>query len=209
MRIEKTGDAPHSEIGRTFCYPDFDMANEAVVIIDVQNAILNIPGMARRVETHAALDAVVAKIATLLRCARNRGIPVLFVQHDGPTNHRLERGSPGWQLRPEIIPALGEPVVHKSACDSFFETPLAADLESRKIGKLIIAGCMTQYCVDTSVRRAVSLGYDVTLMADGHMTADSGGLRFDQIIAHHNALLDGFDAGDHSVRVAPLNQIFL
>jgi hypothetical protein len=75
-----------------------------------------------------------------------------------------------------MTPALGEPVVHKSACDSFFETPLAAELESRKIGKLIIAGCMTQYCVDTSVRRAVSLGYDVMLMADGHMTADSGGL---------------------------------
>jgi nicotinamidase-related amidase len=207
MSICKTGRASYSESGRTVCYSNSDMANEAIVIIDVQNAILTIPDMARPAETHGTLDAVVARIATLIRCARNGGIPVLFVQHDGPTNHRLERGSPGWQLRPEITPALGEPVVHKSACDSFFETSLAAELESRKIGKLIVAGCMTQYCVDTSVRRAVSLGYDVTLMADGHMTADSGGLRFDQIIAHHNALLDGFYAGNHSVQVAPLDRI--
>jgi len=102
---------------------------------------------------------------------------------------------------------VGEPVIHKTACDAFFETSLAAELESHKIGRLIVAGCMTQYCIDTSVRRAVSLGYDVTLVADGHMTADSGGLRFEQIIAHHNALLDGFDAGDHSARVVPLDQI--
>jgi nicotinamidase-related amidase len=182
------------------------MANQAVVIIDVQNAILRVPGMARPMETHLALDAVVGRIAALIQRARNRAIPVLFVQHDGQPGHRLELGSPGWSIRPEIAPAPGEPVIHKSACDSFFQTTLAAELQSRNIGKLIVAGCMTQYCVDTSVRRAVSLGYDVTLIADGHMTADSDALTFDQIIAHHNALLDGFDAGSHSVRVAPLKQ---
>jgi len=66
---------------------------------------------------------------------------------------------------------------------------------------------MTQYCVGTSVRRAVSLGYDVTLAEDGHLTADSESLTFDQIIAHHKVLLDGFDAGKHSVRVEPFKQI--
>ena len=38
---------------------------------------------------------------------------------------------------------------------------------------------MTQYCVDTIVRRAVSLGYEVTLVGDGHMTADSDALTFE------------------------------
>lgn len=185
------------------------MANEAVVIIDVQNAVLDLPGMVRREETTAALKAVTGRIATLIQRARDRSIPVLFVQHNGPPGHRLEPGLSGWQIRPEIAPAPGEPVVQKSACDAFFETTLAAELESRNISKLAVAGCMTQYCVDTSVRRAVSLGYDVTLIADGHMTADSGELTFDQIIQHHNALLDGFDAGNYSVRVIPLDQILL
>jgi nicotinamidase-related amidase len=134
-------------------------------------------------------------------------VPVLFVQHDGPPGHRLQKGSPGWQIRSEIAPASGEPVIHKTACDSFFETTLAAELQTRKIGRLIAAGCMTQYCVDTTVRRAVSLGYDVTLVADAHMTTDMGTLTFEQIIAHHNALLEGFEAGGHSVRVVPLHQI--
>jgi len=183
------------------------MENEALVIIDVQNAILGTPVIARQIENQLALDAVVTRIVALVERARSRGIPVLFVQHDGQLGHRLEQRSPGWQIRSEIAPAPGEHVIHKSACDSFFQTTLSCELASRNIGKLIVAGCMTQYCVDTSVRRAVSVGYDVTLVADGHMTADSGELTFDQIIAHHNALLDGFDAGSHSVHVVPLKQI--
>jgi nicotinamidase-related amidase len=183
------------------------MTNEALVIIDVQNAILLPPNTERRARNHSALDEVIAHIAGLIAAARAHSVPVLFVQHDGGPGHRLERGSVGWQIRPEIAPATNEPVIHKSACDSFFETTLAAELEARKIQKLIVAGCMTQYCIDTTVRRAVSLGYDVTLVADGHMTEDSGGLRFEQIIAHHNALLDGFDAGAHAVQVLPHEQI--
>jgi nicotinamidase-related amidase len=185
------------------------MAQDALVIIDVQNAILDIPHLQRRVETRSAFDALVARIATLIERARKRTIPVFFVQHDGPSGHRLERGLPGWRIRQEILPAHDEPIIHKKACDSFFETTLGFELSSQKIDRMIVAGCMTEYCVDTTVRRAVSLGYDVTLVADGHLTADSGSLTFDQIIAHHNSLLDGFDAGNRSVRIAPSAQIFL
>jgi nicotinamidase-related amidase len=184
------------------------MLNEAMVIIDVQNAILGSADSPRRIENHAALDVVVARIAAMIGRARSQGVPVLFVQHAGPAGHRLEAGTPGWQIRPEIAPVASDPVIHKTACDSFFETTLTMELKSRRIGKLIVAGCMTQYCVDTTVRRAVSLGYDVTLVSDGHMTADFGELTYEQIIAHHNALLDGFDAGSHAVRVVPHDQIF-
>jgi nicotinamidase-related amidase len=184
------------------------MPNEAMIIIDVQNAILGSADTPRQMENLAALDEVVARIAALIGRARSRGIPVLFVQHDGPAGHRLEAGTPGWQIRQEIAPVKGESVVHKRACDSFFETTLTAELERRQIGKLIVACCMTQYCVDTTVRRAVSLGYDVTLVSDGHMTSDLGELTYEQIIAHHNALLDGFDAGAHAVQVVPHDQVF-
>jgi nicotinamidase-related amidase len=183
------------------------MPSEAIVVIDVQNAILGPADTPRRIENRAALDEVVARIATLLARARSKGIPVLFVQHDGPVGHRLQSGTPGWGIRPEIAPIAGEPVIRKKACDSFFETTLATELESRRIGTLIVAGCMTQFCVDTTVRRAVSLGFDVLLVSDGHMTADSGGLTFEQIVAHHNALLNGFDAGSHTVRVVPHEQV--
>lgn len=40
------------------------------------------------------------------------------------------------------------------------------------VNGLIVAGCRTECCVDTTVLRAVSRGYDVMLASDAHTTAD-------------------------------------
>lgn len=183
------------------------MEEQAVIVIDVQNAILDKPNLPRRAETLADLDKVVDAIAQLLQWARRNAIPVLFVQHNGGKGDRLETGTYGWEIRKEIAPAEGEPIIPKTACDSFFETTLRTELEKRQVKKLIIAGCMTQYCIDTTTRRAVSLGYDVTLVSDGHTTADIGNLTHEQIIAHHNFTLNGFDAGEHIVSVRALKEV--
>jgi nicotinamidase-related amidase len=184
-----------------------DAKDTALVVIDVQRGILDIPGLARKKEIDQALVGTVQRIASLLERARRARIPVLYVQHDGGPGHRLEPNTPGWPIRQEISPLSAEPVIRKRACDAFFETRLQEELAARNVKQLVIAGCMTQYCIDTSVRRAVSLGFDVVLAADGHTTADTPTLRFEQIIAHHNALLDGFDAGNHEVRVVPASDI--
>lgn len=49
---------------------------------------------------------------------------------------------------------------------------------------------MSQYCIDTTIRRATSLGYDVTLVGDAHGTSDSAVLPAKTIIAHTNATFD-------------------
>ncbi|ARO30419.1 isochorismatase-like protein [Rhizobium sp. NXC14] len=177
---------------------------KALLIIDVQNAILS--GKAtpeRQPEVDSALDETVARLALLKEKARQAGVPVVLVQHDGDSGHRLAVGTPGWALRREIAPQKGEIVVRKKSADSFFGTDLADRLQERSITHLIVGGCMSQFCVDTTVRRAVSLGYDVTLVADGHATGDTATLTFSAIIAHHNETLDGFDAGDAMVKVRP------
>ncbi|WP_119302747.1 cysteine hydrolase family protein [Dongia deserti] len=180
----------------------------ALVIIDVQNAILHGKGTAaRQAAIDAALDEAVARLAALHRLARSKDVPAIPVQHDGDPSHRLACGSEGWQIRAELAPAAGDVVVHKTSCDSFFETDLQDRLAERGVNSLVVGGCMTQFCVDTMCRRAVSLGYDVTLIADGHMTADMGDLTFSQIIAHHNAVLDGFDAGRATIKVTAARDV--
>ena len=174
----------------------------SLIIIDVQNAILR--GLAseqRRPVIDAALDAVVARLAGVKARAKAAGVPVILVQHDGDDDHRLRTGGEGWRLRTEIAPAAGDIVVHKTASDSFYATDLQARLDALGATHLVVGGCMTPYCVDTTVRRAVSLGFDVTLLSDGHMTTDGHSLTFDQIVEHHNSVLDGFDAGAHHVRL--------
>jgi len=182
--------------------------SSALLLIDLQNAILTGLGTPERQPAiDAALEAVVARLAALKREARAAGIPSFIVQHDGQGTHRLAKRGEGWQLRREIAPEAGDVVVHKTSCDSFFETDLEARLRAKGITHLVIGGCMTQFCVDTTARRAVSLGFDVTLLSDGHTTADMGKLTFEAIIAHHNMLLDGFDAGPHEIKLVPTVQI--
>jgi len=184
-----------------------DNKQTALVVIDVQRGILDDPSQTREKEVNQAFDETVLRIRSLIDRARQARIPVIYVQHDGVPGHRLEPNTPGWPIRAEIAPRPEEPVIHKRACDAFFETCLQEELAQQKVKRLVIAGCMTQYCIDTTVRRAVSLGYDVLLASDGHTTADTSTFRFEQIIAHHNAVLDGFDAGKHRVRVVRASEI--
>jgi nicotinamidase-related amidase len=86
--------------------------------------------------------------------------------------------------------------------DSFQETELQRELKERDIEHLVIAGIQTEYCVDTTCRRAYSLGYDVVLVQDGHSTWDSEHLDASQIIAHHNNVLGGWFA-----RLQPAREI--
>ena len=174
----------------------------ALLIIDMQKAILDGKGtLERQPEMQKALDAMAKRLAQVLYKARNAGIKVVMVQHDGEEGHRLEKGTEGWEFRPEFSPLSAEFHVHKTSSDAFFETTLGACLTRLNILRVMIGGCMSEFCVDTTVRSAVAHGYDVTLLGDGHMTADNEVLTFDQIIAHHNATLDGFDAGMATVNL--------
>ena len=178
------------------------MKGSALLVIDVQVGII---------EGFKAYRAneVLHQINSLLERARSSGTPVIYIQHDGENGHPLEAGSPGWQIHPAIKPEKDDLIVRKKASDSFFETNLQDELASLDINHLIATGCMTEYCVDTTVRRAVSNGYDVTLVSDAHTTIDNKLLTAAQIIAHHNSLLNGFDAGRHAITVKPSDEVAL
>jgi nicotinamidase-related amidase len=174
--------------------------HSALLIIDVQVAIID------GFHAYRGYD-VLSQINKLIAKARASNIPVIYVQHDGGSGHPLEAGTEGWRIHPEIKPQVDDPVIHKRAPDSFFDTTLHTELEARAIQHLIVAGCMTEYCVDTTSRRAITMGYDVTLVSDAHTTIDNKLLTAEQIIAHHNSLLDGFDAGSHTIAVKAADEV--
>jgi nicotinamidase-related amidase len=174
--------------------------SSALLIVDVQIGLVElIPPEVQR--------SVLPNIITLLTKARAAGILVIYIQHDGPMGHPLETHTKGWEIYPSLTPADGDQIIRKRESDSFFETKLQEELGKRGISNLIVAGGMTEYCVDTTCRRATSLGYDVTLASDAHLTRDTKVLTAANIIAHHNFVLDDFGAGDHVVRVKPTDEI--
>jgi nicotinamidase-related amidase len=158
----------------------------ALVIIDVQQGMFAAPLRPYRP------DELLVTIRALQDRARAANIPVLHVQHAGGTGEPLARGTSGFAIHPQVSPRAGEEVVVKDRCDAFLGTGLDARLRALGVGRLVIAGMQTEYCVDTTTRAAFAHGYKVTLAADAHSTFDSALLPAPSIIAHHNAILRDF-----------------
>ena len=155
----------------------------ALLVIDMQRGLL--------AEGPWNGAAVLARIQQLVTRARASGAAVVFMQ-----DRRVELDP---DLDSSLVPAPADGVLGKDFCDSFLDTSLEAWLKERAIRRLIVVGLQSDYCVDTSCRRAASLGYAVELVKDAHSTFDNGSLTAEQIVNHHNQILRSFRAGSGSV----------
>jgi nicotinamidase-related amidase len=120
--------------------------------------------------------------------ARAAGVPVILIQHEedaGPMRH----GTAGWQLCERLVLRPEDVRVRKTACDSFYRTELQTLLQTRGVDTLVVCGLQSEFCVDSTVRGALALGYPVVLVSDAHSTLDNGVLTAAQISAHHNTTL--------------------
>ncbi|MFE6771119.1 cysteine hydrolase family protein [Streptomyces fimicarius] len=165
----------------------------ALLVIDMQQALVAI--------AHRA-SGTVAAIAGLQARARAAGAPVVFAQQ---RDEELEPGTDGWRIVPELAPASGESVVPKAAPDSFLDTELDAILRARGITEVVVTGFATEICVESTARQALSRGYDVVLVADGHTTSvrpDSGPYAAPEAsVAHHNEIYRNLRFPGRRVRV--------
>ncbi|MDD5219355.1 MAG: cysteine hydrolase family protein [Candidatus Bipolaricaulis sp.] len=167
---------------------------KALLVIDMQTGLF-----AGAVRYDA--DGVVRRINDLARAVRGKGGAVVFVQHNGDKDSDLAPQSPGWQILPALDRRPTDPVVQKTACDSFYRSELERILRERKIAKLLVTGCATEFCVDTTIRSAASKDYDVIVVADGHTTADRPHLSAEKIIEHHNRVWANLILPEHPVGV--------
>lgn len=173
------------------------MSASALIIIDMQVGSFT-PATARH-DTHG----LVARLNALAARVRQGSGIVIFVRHDGPVGDPHHSSQPGWHILPalEVLPA--DKIMAKTACDAFLDTELENILKRHDIGELVITGCATDYCVDTTVRSALARGYRTTAPSDGHTTVDRPHLKALQIIAHHNAIWADFIAPGGGARVCP------
>ncbi|MBL8351277.1 MAG: isochorismatase family protein [Burkholderiaceae bacterium] len=114
-------------------------------------------------------DRIVVNISLAVRRAREAGVPVVWVQHDGDG---LERGSAAWQWVPELEPLPGELRIHKRFNSAFEGTGLPGELDRLGVGRILLAGAATNWCVRATAYGALDRGYDVTLISDAHTTQD-------------------------------------
>jgi nicotinamidase-related amidase len=162
------------------------VARHALIIIDMQQ------GSFTEASPRYEAAALVERLNALAARVRLAGGLVLFIQHDGPLGDPHHPDAPGWQLLPDLAIEREDIRVRKTACDAFLDTELEHELRKAGIRDLIVTGCATDYCVDTTVRSALARGYSTTVPRDGHTTADRPHLPAHKIIEHHNAIWSDF-----------------
>ena len=165
----------------------------ALIVIDMQVALFD---GAHRIAN------VSGNVRALASRARAADVPVIYLQHCHDRYNEMMKGQPGWQIHPDVGRVDGDLVVEKTASDSFYRTSLHDTLQGLGVTKLAVTGMQTEFCVDATCRAALSHGYDVMLVSDGHTTADSL-LPAQQIIDYHNFLLPRLAHPTHSLRCAP------
>lgn len=154
--------------------------NTALLVIDVQNGMF--------LESYPVYDGdgLLERISGLIQKARASDVPVIYVQHNEGEGEPLETHSEGWHIHPKIAPARGEIIIQKQKPDSFHETNLQLELEALGIQKVVLAGLQTDFCIDATCRRATELGYQVTVVQDGHSTYSQRDQTASQIIERYN-----------------------
>jgi len=149
----------------------------------------------------------VVRLNALADRVRRDGGLVIFVQHEGPPGDPYHPGEPGFELLPDLHVEPSDRIIRKRFCDAFIETSLASDLDAASVEQIIVTGCATDYCVDTTVRAALSRGHQTLAPSDGHTTTDRPHLCAAKIIEHHNALWEGFISPVGPAQVRPCDEV--
>ena len=164
--------------------------NPALLVIDVQNGFVSKGGSYDLLGMETShYREIIPKIRDLINLCKNVRIPIFYTQavressgidlltrsHKILPKSREERIKKKpicvretWdaEIVDEIKPSEGDHVVIKRRDSAFHDTEIEVWLRSLNIDTLIFCGIDTSICVETSLRDAFNIGYDVVLISD-------------------------------------------
>ena len=169
----------------------FDKEITALLVIDPYNDFISEGGKIwDRIKTVAEANNCVPNMLQVLKAARQANLRVFYAMHhryrpgDYETwqyiapiqkaawsRRSFEYGTWGGEIRSEFTPLPGEIVAQEHWCSSgFANTDLDVLLKRHGIHTLIAIGLIAHTCLESTVRFAAELGYEVTVVRDA--TAD-------------------------------------
>jgi len=171
----------------------------ALLVIDMQVGLFE-----GELPRHDA-EGVIRRINEIASVVRATGGLVIFIQHED--NRGFVPGTRSWEILPALTRTESDLWVGKQACDAFYETELPELLDQHGVRQVIMTGCATDFCVDTSIRAAASRNYEVVVVADAHTTLDRAHLDAKSIITHHNWMWKNLILPRSEVKVLPATSV--
>lgn len=180
---------------------NLDPAKAALLVIDMQNDFGARGGMFDRAGIDiSGIQAAIAPTAKAIAAAREAGIRIIFVKMafrpdlsdagpaDAPNRRKharlgvreggrtLIRDTWNTEIVDSLKPQPTDPVVYKHRFSAFFETELDGLLKQLGVRSLIVTGCTTSVCVESTIRDAMFRDYSCLLLED--CTAEPVGNHF-------------------------------
>jgi len=172
---------------------------EALIIVDMQKVAFTVP--------RYNAENVIQRIAALAEKFRRHNKKVIFIQHNGVVDNYCFPNTKEWEIVDELPVHPEDIVVEKLANDSFYKTNLQELLTKHGIEKLYFTGCASDYCVDTTIKSALSKDYDITVVSDCHTTADRPHCSAKTLIDFHNWLWADMTQTKYKIKVIPSSEV--
>lgn len=174
---------------------EIDPAHAALLFIDVQNYVAGPDGgeyahlsLAEREATYGFFfetmrGTAIPNMRAVQAACRAGGIEVLYTVIENLTQNgrdrsldykisglNVPRGSWDGKVIDAIAPGADEIVIPKTSSSVFISTNIDYVLRNLGVRSLMIAGVLTDQCIDSAVRDACDLGYLVTTVTDACAT---------------------------------------
>jgi nicotinamidase-related amidase len=170
---------------------NFDKQTTALLVIDPYNDFISEGGKIwDRIKDVAEATKTVPHMSQLVATARQAGLRVFYAMHHryragdyeswkyiapiqkaAMKSKAFEYGTWGGEIRAEFAPQPGDIMAQEHwGSSGFANTDLDLLLKRHGIQRLIVIGLIAHTCVESTVRFAAELGYEVTVVKDA--TAD-------------------------------------
>ena len=136
-----------------------------LIVIDMQKALMD--------DELYNLHGLLENVGRIIAAAREKGIEVIFVQHDAGPGTGFSVGDEGFEITDEAAPREGEKVFVKTINSAFGNKDFAACLEKAGDDTLMIVGLQTNFCIDATVKSAFERGYTVIIPEGTNSTFDN------------------------------------
>ena len=142
----------------------------ALIVVDIQNDYFPNGKMELVNPDKAAANA--AKVIEWFR--QNNKDNIFHVQHIAadPALGFFLPDTEGAKIHETVQPLEDENIIVKNFPNSFLKTDLESKLKEKGVTKVVVVGMMTHMCIDATVRAAVDLGYETTLIEDACATRE-------------------------------------
>ncbi|MGX7025323.1 cysteine hydrolase family protein [Vagococcus hydrophili] len=141
------------------------MISDTLIIIDMQNGVCQ--NDHHFIENlNECVTIINARIATY----RSHNKPIIFIQHNDSS---LVKDGMAWKVISNIEQKDSDLFIQKTHANSFYKTTLEQTLTDLNIRNIEICGAQTEYCVDSTVKMAHGLGYNLQMPRGGTTTFDN------------------------------------